>query len=478
VDLPITIVIEPPSLVALRALLRCRWLWVAAPGVLAVAVGALVLALNVSRAEALAPSTSIDLQIASRPDGAEVWIDDHATGRTPAVIGVAPGAHHVVLRAPGAVEAGYRVDAQPPGVTLDATLWRRQPRVTLLRPALPGARLGTARLLPDGRIALGLSLGAESELQAWRLDPLSSELDLVQSSLPGRALAMAPRSQRVAAIGRSIGPPRSSSVLWSVVWLSEIAQPSAPRQALWQAPAGDVLTDLVWTPDEHALLTMTEQESPLGGDVRTRLWLIDLDGGGARLLFSLPSHLVPGAYVWRPDGRQVALLAHSGRLNALCLLDLEGEFRYLADLEPSTALPLPYPPVAWSADSPRLAFAAPRQEPAALPATWLQAQSRRVAYVLDPGGVTPRLLAETDAQAVAWREDGQLLALSRGRENTLAVVMIDAAGREERLLELAGRSSDAYAAEWDIPHAQLLLAAANGGEVEYWLARFALGNRP
>lgn len=478
-ELPITIVIEPPSLAALRAELRCRWLWVVGASVLAVVVGALALVVSVSRAEALATSASTELRIDSHPLGADISIDGHAAGQTPLVLGIAPGAHQVQLTTAGAVEASYTVEVQPPGGRLEAVLWRRTPQLTRLRPAVPGARLTSVRLQPDGRVLLSLGLGSDDDLQAWHLDPSTGARAVLQGNLPGVRLAVAPASHRIVTIGREIGPPRyGSSPLQSVAWLWEAALPTVASKAIWQAPAGDSLTDLIWTPDERRLLAVTEQEGAQDRRVRTRVWLIDLESPGVRLLYSLPSHIVPGAFVWRPDGRAVALLAHSGMLNALCLLDLDGEFRYLADLEPSTALPLPYLAVAWSADSQRLAFAAPRQDPTALPSTWLQTQSRSVVSVADASGSTPRVLAETDARAVAWREDGQLLALTRVRDSGLAVVRVDAGGREERLLEVPFRQSDAYAAQWDVGSAQVVLASAAGGEVEYWLVRLGLEGQP
>jgi len=481
VELPITIVIEPPSLVTLRGGLRCRWLWVSASVVvLAVAVGLLVLVANASRADALATSTSADLRISSRPAGAEAWIDGRAIGHTPAVVAVAPGAHQLQLKAGGAIDAGYALEVQPPGAAFDAALWRRQPQLTRVRPALPGASLASARLQSDGQVALVLDVGIDDELQAWRLEPISSAQEALLGSLSGSRLAVAPDGQRVATVGAEIGPPSPSGSKdgRSVVWLSQAAQPTAPLTPLWHAPAADSLADLTWTPDERALLAVTEQGSPTDRQVRTRLWLIDVDSGSARHLFALPSHIVPGAFSWRPDGRQVALLAHAGSLNALCLLDLEGEFRYLADLEPSSALPLPYPPVAWSADSQRLAFAAPRQEPAATPSTWLQAPLRRVVYVADAGATAPRVLTELDAVSVAWREDGQLLALTRGGDSGLVVVLVDVAGHEQRLLELPMRPADAYAAEWGVGRARMLLARAAGGELEYWVVRLGLEEQP
>ncbi len=481
-ELPITIVIEPPSLVALRVVLRCRWVWAALAAVILVAaVGGLVLVVNVSRAEALASSTSIDLRITSQPSGAEIVLDSRPIGRTPASAPVPPGPHQVQLKAGGGTDQTYVVDVQSPSAAIDAILWRRQPVVNRLRPALPGAALSDARLQADGRVALTIATGADEERQAWRLDPLMGSQELLGSDLAATRLAVAPRTSRVATIGREIGPPLPlGSRRRSVVWLSASPEPTSAAVAVWQAPTGDVLTDVIWTPDEHALLAVTEEESHDVRAIRARVWLHDLVTDETRLLASVPSRLVPGGFAWRPDGQQLALLAHSGSLNALCLLDLDGQFRYLADLEPSTAMPLPYPPIAWTADSQRLAFAAPRQEPAALPSTWLQPNRRHFVYVQTAGEPAPHLYSDSDVESVAWREDGRLLALTRARDNSLGISLLDG-GTEQRLVELPLRQSDSYAAEWQVSTARLLVASsasAFSGSVEYWLVRLGLGDQP
>ncbi|HET6316574.1 MAG TPA: PEGA domain-containing protein, partial [Chloroflexota bacterium] len=219
VELPITIVVEPPSLVALRALLRGRWIWVVAAAILAAAGGALVLVVTVTRAEARATSTSLDLHIASRPSDAELSIDGHAAGRTPATLPVTPGMHSVSLKAADAVDVGYAVEVQAPGAALDAVLWRRQPLLAQLKPPLPGADLAGARLQPDGSVALAVDLGAEDELQAWRLDPVSDAQETLSGGLAAARLAVSPAADRVATIGREIGPvispvPEQRRVVW------------------------------------------------------------------------------------------------------------------------------------------------------------------------------------------------------------------------------------------------------------------------
>jgi dipeptidyl aminopeptidase/acylaminoacyl peptidase len=279
----------------------------------------------------------------------------------------------------------------------------------------------------------------------------------------------------MAYVGREIGPLLPSHhIPEQVVWL---AAGSAPPSAVWRAPAGEALTDVSWSPDGQRLVAASAQELS-GGDVRSRLWLIEPAARTTRLLFTLPSRVVPGSLVWSPDGRRMALLAHAGVLNALCLVDLEGEFRYLADLEPSLTEPLPYPPLTWSADGQQAVFAAPRQEPLGPPATWLQPEVRRGLYLVDATPGAPRLIGDAEAALGAWREDGQLMTLVRSRDGTLAVGVIDAQLHVDRLIDIPLKPASVYAAEWDTAHARLQVASRSMGEVEYWLVRLGLADQP
>src|SRR5713101_2669788 len=93
-ELPFTIVFEPPSQEELRAVLRMRGTWVA--GLLVVlAIGTAFLVWSVGRADALSGGAPVPLQLASQPPGAGVWLDGHDRGRTPLEVLVDPGAHNV-----------------------------------------------------------------------------------------------------------------------------------------------------------------------------------------------------------------------------------------------------------------------------------------------------------------------------------------------------------------------------------------------
>lgn len=478
-ELPYVIVFEPPSRAELRALLRNAWLWVVVGLSLAVAIGLVVLVVSVSRAEALASGVTADIHVSSRPAGAEIALDGQRVGRTPAVLGVPLGPHRVQLKLPNFLETTHSVEVLRGGAELDVTLWRTQPVLSRVRASLPGAIVTSATLIPDGRLDLTLGVGAKDELQAWRLDPRVGVRDALVSGLWAGRLAMTSDGSRAAYAGPEIGPSpqnlrRESNV---VLWLLSTSQANAGPVARWHAPAGEALVDVTWVPGERSLLGVTARDKTLDRDIRSRVWLIDSDSGAARLLLNVPSHITPGAYVWSPDGQHVALLAHAGTLNALCLLSLDGEFRYLADLEPVAGAPLAYPPLAWSGDSGQFAFAAPRQEPFMMPAGWLESDQRRAVYASSVGAPSPRLVAEIESQSLTWRDDGQILVLSRGRDTTLRLESIDSDGQRRSLLDVPLRAA-VYAAQWDLAHAQALIASRSGSEIEYWLLRLGLEDQP
>jgi hypothetical protein len=159
-------------------------------------------------------------------------------------------------------------------------------------------------------------------------------------------------------------------------------------------------------------------------------------------------------------------------------VDLEGGFRYLADLDPAVAGPLAYPAASWSADSQRLLFVAPRQRPPAPTLGWsLQPDARLALYVATSVDTAPLLLGDTDVDRATWREDGQMLGLGRGGgDGTLALRLLSGAnGTSQQLLQLPLKPLSRYAAAWDVGHARLLIASSAGsGAVDYWLALLGL----
>jgi hypothetical protein len=477
-ELPFTLVFEPPSQEELRDVLRMRGTWVAGL-IVVLAIGTGVLLWNVARADAVGSATVVPLQLASQPAGAGIWLDGRERGRTPLDVLVDPGVHNVLLKSPDTLDSTYAVQVGAEGASLDAVLWRRQPTLRRLRPTLPGAVLSDVRLLSSGELALSVTLPAGRQVQAWRMEPRSGALRPLLTDATGTRLAVTPDGQHVAFAGYEIGPaPFGSdstgfgSVQASMVWVAS-APPEAPM-AGWRAPlgVGEQLVDVSWSPSADTLLVVTSQALG-GGALHSRLWFVEADTLRAREVLSLPSEVVPGSGVWSPDGHQVIFLARAGGLNALCLLDLQGDFRYVADLDPSPVSPLAYPRATWSADSQRLLFVAPHQHPPGAGSGWLQPDNGHALYVADVADPTPALIGATDVDLAVWREDGQLVGLGRaGNDGSLDLRLLGGSGSSQHLQELPLKPSSSlpYAAVWDTVRARLLIASrTSSGDVEFWL---------
>jgi PEGA domain len=480
VELPFTIVFEPPSQTELRDALRMRGTWVAG-AVLALAIGTALALWSLGRGDAVASGAGVPLAITSRPSSAGVRLDGRERGRTPLLLQVEAGAHTIQLKLHDALDAPYVVQVGDGGAALDAVLWHRQPSLVRLRPTLPGAVLSDARLLGDGGVALSIRVPPDPQLQAWRLDPDSGVLDALVTDVAGTRVAVSSDGQHAAYLGYQVGPgvPGSrASEGARVLWL--VSAGRAAPVGSWAVPAGsgERLLDASWSPDTKRLLVVTGQ-APAGAETRSRVWFLDLGGQRAREVLSLPSEIVAGSQLWSPDGQRVVFLAHAGAINALCLLDLDGNFRYLADLDAAFTPPLAYPPATWSADGQRLVFVAPHQHPHGVPFGWLQPDGRHALYAVTAADPHPRVLGDTDLDLAAWREDGQLVGLGRlGTDGALAVRLLGGAGGFQSLLELPLKPRTGYAATWDLGQARLLVAnPAAGGGVEYWLARLGLEDR-
>ena len=490
-ELPFTVVFEPPSHAELRALLRMRGYW-AAGLIVALTIGTAYVLANVARADARAATLGASLEVLSRPSGASVWIDGQPRGATPLHVRLDTGTHGVMLKNPGAIDAQYAIDLGSGGAALQSVLWRRQPGVTRLRPALPGARLEDVRVLEDGSLGLSVALPPGRELQAWRLDPLTGGVEaVVDSGIAGARLTFASDGQHLAYLGPEIGPPwrrdvstsfGSSEPMLGVLWLVErhsTEQPVGTRA--WRAPLepGEELTDVSWSPARNRLLVIAS-ELLQGGVHRTRAWFLSTDLQQTVAALSIPSEVVPGSESWSPDGQYVTFVAHAGQVNAVCLLGLDGTFRYVADLDQSDGSPpAGYPPVAWSSDSQRMLFVAPRQHPPDVAFDWLQPQAQHAMYVASVDRPTPVALTDTLADQVTWREDGQVLGLWRANSDTpLSIRLLnDSGGSGAGLLDLPLKIASTYTAVWDLSHANLLIAAhdsAFGSATAYWLARLGV----
>src|SRR5216683_890935 len=204
-ELPFTVVFEPPSQEELRDVLRMRGTWVAGL-IVVLAIGTAVLLWNVARADAVGTGTVVPLQLASQPAGARIWLDGRERGRTPLDIPVDPGVHNVLLKSPDTLDSMYAVQVGAEGASLDAVLWRRQPTLRRLRPTLPGAVLSDVRLLSSGELALSVTLPAGRQVEAWRIEPRSGALRPLLTDAAGTRLAVTPDGQQVAFIGYEVGP--------------------------------------------------------------------------------------------------------------------------------------------------------------------------------------------------------------------------------------------------------------------------------
>jgi hypothetical protein len=494
VELPFTIVFEPPSRSELRALLRMRGHW-AAGVIVALTIGTIYLIANVARADAGAPARPVPLQLTSAPAGAAVWVDGHQRGVTPVVVPVEPGVHAVTLKASETLETHYSLDVGAQGETFAARLWGPSPRVTHLRPTLPGARLGDVRPLANGELGLAVTLPPGLQVEGWSLDPASGAVDRLMRAVPGTRLAFAPDARHLAFLGSEIGPsPVSAS--WSSAYDAPVAasQPG-PRQTMvwifdalgggsaaptagWRPPLeqGEQLVDVSWSPQASQLLVIANQP-PVAGASRTHAWFVEPGGQYAVPAATLPSDIVPGTEAWSPDGTHVAFVAHAGQVNALCLLGIDGSFRYVADLDPSVNPAYTYPPLSWSADGQRLVFVAPHQRVPGAAFDWLQPASPHAIFLAALEQPTPSALTDTTLDQVTWREDGQLLGLGRpGPDAPLGMRALTSSGeRPQDLVQLPLKAGPTYTSAWDLSHAQVLVSSRTTGNTnDYWLVRLGV----
>jgi len=495
VELPFTIVFEPPSRSELRALLRMRGHW-AAGLIVALTIGATYLIANVARADARAAAGGVSLHVTSTPSGATVWVDGHERGVAPSTVADEPGAHDVVLKAADGLEGRYSIDVGDASQTLDAVLWRKTPTVTRLRPTLPGAVLSDVRLLETGELGLAMVLPPGQQIEAWSLDPSSGSVQLIMNAMPGAHLAFARDGRHLAYLGPDVGPLRAASDTtydasdtvdqaprnMRVLWLFDAANGASAPLAGWRAPleATEHLVDVSWSPQTDRLLVIANR-SLTGGARRSRAWFVDADGRRAEPAVTLPSDVAPGTATWSPDGTHVGFVAHAGQINALCLLGNDGSFRYLADLDPSPGPPPAASSLSWSPDGQRLLFVAPRQRTPGTAFDWLAPSTQHAIFqaALDQG--TPTAIVDNAPDAVTWREDGQMLGLGRaGPDAPLSIRVLSRSGtRSQDLVQLPLKPGPQYGATWDLSHARLLITNRGASAVdEFWLVRLGMEERP
>lgn len=467
-QLPFTVVFEPPRLVA-----RTWWLWVLG-AVLALVAGLAFLFLYLRPSGGSgADAAGATLRVESEPTGAAVEIDGRARGHSPIEVTVAPGAHRVVLRRQGYADATYAVRADAgQTVAVAGELWLRQPEAWRLRPVFPGATIADATFLGGGRLALTVALPPGDERQLWLVDGRGGARRLGRWPARG-AIAASPDGAWIAYLAASDGAATSGAA--DELWLA--GEDGERGSRLFALTGGDErLVDLSWAPDARRLLLVSRQQLASGAQ-RTRVRLLDTATGEARELASVPSAIVPGSYAWSPDAERFALLTRVGQLTSLCLLGTDGEFRYLADLGRDAPMPLAFPPLAWSPDGARLLYAAPAQDRPAASGWPFGSKLPTALFAAEAAQPLPRPVPDASGQAPVWRTDGSILALARGQGGNLVLRQVET-GREPRdLAELPVRASSAFAARWDAAHAQAIIAmpgAATLGasQTDYWLVRF------
>src|SRR5207249_181613 len=95
---------------------------------------------------------------------------------------------------------------------------------------------------------------------------------------------------------------------------------------------------------------------------------------------------------------------------------------------------------------------------------------------------SPTLIADTDLDVAAWREDGQVIGLARaGSQRSPELRLLSSAAGSQHLLDvpLGSGSGGPYAAAWDIPRARLLVATqTSSGGVDFWLVMLGQEDQP
>ncbi len=258
---------------------------------------------------------------------------------------------------------------------MNVAMFERRPTAVQLKPAYPGASIGAATFLDDGRLALAMALPGQAGdgntsgtgilNEAWIFDPVSGSLVpfTTPSSNPRAAiLAVSPDASRVAyAQPLQLGGKAGKRLAEVVVADSHRATrgrvfalpppDSASVDATVSMGELEEIHDITWTPDSRHLLVVVRLVGAAGGPQpasRSRVLLVDASPSDAEQLppvelLTIPADITSGSYTWAPDGRWVAFLTRAGSgyassdFTALCALDISAAgdfsgFRYIADL--------------------------------------------------------------------------------------------------------------------------------------------------
>jgi hypothetical protein len=396
--------------------------------------------------------------------GASVTIDGQPIGLAPVSSRVTPGQHLVTAQYTNAVAETQTIQApaEGSGVRVALTLWRSYPAVRLLQPTLPGAAIVNATFLTDGRLGLVVNLPGD-ERQAWTLDPADhGAVDRLGSVAPRAPLAIPPDGTGTAFLHSSSGRIDASLTSFdrlAEVWLADVGDDQG--HPVWSVDQPDEqLVNLAWAPDSRHLLVIGRQQPGLGME-RTSLRWLDTTTGAVQLLALLPSEVIPGSYLWRPDGHAFAFLVHTASLSAVCTLSDTGDFHYLGDLGHDGTAGPPVAPVAWGPDG-QLVYAALEPASPSASSSPLGLNALPVGlFQADPNGGPGRPFGSQEGLAPIWWPDGRLLlaGLPSDRGTGLRLRQLDAPGQAHEVVSVdvptpAGRG---YGLRWDLTHQRALL---------------------
>jgi len=418
------------------------------------------------------------LRVASVPSGAVIEEGGRELGNTPALLSLAAGERRIAVRADGYSSTAYQINlAAGETVALNVELWLHAASGQQLRSPLPGATIANAVFLAKGDVALLLALPSSTERQLWVI-ARNGQPERVGPARADGPLAISSDGTRVAYLAPGQGS-RSIGARLEEVWVSRRSGGQAKRE--WILPASrkdEALVDVAWAPDSQHLLLVSRQQSSVGGTQSHLLWLTIGQAEPTEIL-ALPGDVVPGSYEWAPGGEHVAFLVRTQQATSLCVLRTGvGDFRYLGDVRRHDSTALPFSPVGWAPDGGRLVYAA-------LTATrtsnswWLFGDRTRTALSLaDLASLRPQPLGKVEGQSPAWRTDDGVVALAQPKANgPLAVRLVDSQGGTGVLSTLPLGPGAAYAARWDLTHAQALIASristtTSGPRTDFWLVRF------
>src|SRR5690348_11679999 len=109
-ELPFTVVFEPPTRADLLGLLRKPVFWAILVGLSGLALGGVRLR-NAQHTRAMSEAGT--LVVTSLPVGAEVALDGHAASKTPGQLTLSPGRHDLQLSIPGYIDEKSSVQVAP-----------------------------------------------------------------------------------------------------------------------------------------------------------------------------------------------------------------------------------------------------------------------------------------------------------------------------------------------------------------------------